>query len=378
MSEEAASGQAHILVVDDSPVTLEMVQWHLVSAGYTVTLAETGEQALKLFSERAPDFVLLDILMPGIDGLETCRRLRALPESADTPIVFLTSVADLEVHKKALNVGADDFLTKPISNVELILRVRSLLRIKRLTQETTSAMELVRSQRDALLHAKKLREELSALIVHDLKNPLTTILANLHFLSEEGERGEAARSALADAERSAENMYGMVLNLLDVARGEDGSLVAQIEVADLREIIEQARSAMATRALEKRQQLSSALPSGPLTVRADRELLRRVIENLLDNSLKYTPQDGAIRIEAGRADGHVQIRVQDQGPGVPLEWREKIFDKYVRLERDAAQARNSRGLGLLFCRMAVEAHGGRIWVEDSPPQGSVFCVELPG
>src|SRR5262249_36731539 len=135
---------------------------------------------------RRPDLVLLDVLMPGIDGFETCRAIRLLPVVGDTPVLFLTALGDLNTHKAALDSGADDFLTKPLNRTELLIRVRSLLRIKQLGDELKRNYEVIRQQRDALLAAHRQKEELTALIVHDLKNPISSILTNAQYVLDRG------------------------------------------------------------------------------------------------------------------------------------------------------------------------------------------------
>src|SRR4029077_6880065 len=176
MSAATVETPATILVVDDNLQNREVAEGHLVGAGYAVIQAEGGEEALPMLEARRPDLVLLDVLMPGIDGFEPCRRIRLLPVVGDTPILFLTALGDLTTHKAALDSGADDFLTKPINRTELLIRVRSLLRIKQLGDELKRNYDVIRSQRDALLVAQRQKEELTALIVHDLKNPLSSIL----------------------------------------------------------------------------------------------------------------------------------------------------------------------------------------------------------
>jgi two-component system, sensor histidine kinase and response regulator len=170
----------------------------------------------------------------------------------------------------------------------------------------------------------------------------------------------------------------MVMDLLDVGRESDGSLVPKKSVMDLQDLVAQVASEAAGRA--QRRNLTLVVdPQGPRTVRADRELLRRVLENLLDNAFKYAPNGGRIALQLRpRPPGEVVVRVCDEGPGVPEAYRTKVFDIFFRLDRHAAEeARTSRGLGLSFCRLAVEAHKGRIWVEDNLPQGSAFCFSLP-
>jgi signal transduction histidine kinase len=365
-----------ILVVDDNPANRQVAEGHLVAAGYRVTLAESGEAGLAAFRTQAPDLVLLDILMPGLDGFDTCARIKELPGSRDVPVVFLTALADFTSHQRALEAGADDFLTKPINRTELLIRVRSLLWVKRLKDELTQGYDLIRSQRDALLQAQRQKEELSALVVHDLKNPLTGILVNARYLQADPAFTGDTHEALRDIVTSAEVMHRMVMNLLDISRSEDGTLVPRLDALELDELVEVTCATVRRRLEERRLELQLALEVR--TIRADRDLLQRLLENLLDNAIKYTPPGGAVRIETGlRDDGLVSIRVIDTGTGIPPESREQIFQKYARLEGSAEVARTSRGLGLAFCRLAAEAHGGRIWVEDQPPVGTAFCVLLP-
>ena len=166
MSEEPADARATILVADAPPTILvvddnlqnrEVAEGHLVGAGYQAVQADSGLAALGMLESGAvrPDLVLLDVLMPGLDGFETCRRIRALPDGSRLPVLFLTALGDLGTHKAALDSGADDFLTKPINRTELLIRVRSLLRIKALSDEQTRNLEVISRQRDALIEAQR-------------------------------------------------------------------------------------------------------------------------------------------------------------------------------------------------------------------------------
>jgi len=372
-----STGIETILVVDDNVQNRAVLEGHLVACGYAVSMAESGQEALDRFQERTSDLVLLDVLMPGMDGFETCRRLRALPGGDDTPIVFVTALSDLGTHRTAMDSGADDYLTKPVNRTELLLRVRSLIRIKRMSRNLQSSHELIRGQRDALLRLQKQKDELAALVVHDLKNPLAAILANLHYLARESYFEEDHREAMRDVLGATDAMHRMVLDLLDISRSEDGTLAPKLAEFDLSALIEEICATLRRRIEDYKLEL--AVDVAVKGVRADKDLLRRLIENLLDNCIKYTPSGGVIRLRARTCgEKRFEVRVYDQGPGVPQDYRERIFEKYVQLDRDAGtHARASRGLGLAFCRLAAEAHGGRIWVEDNRPKGSTFCVELP-
>ena len=384
MSVASVEPPAIILVVDDNLQNREVAEGHLVGAGYDVLQAEGGAQALTLLQGRRPDLVLLDVLMPGMDGFETCRRIRALPEVGETPVLFLTALGDLETHKAALDSGADDFLTKPLNRTELLIRVRSLLRIKQLSDELRRNYEVIRSQRNALLEAHQQKEELTALIVHDLKNPLSSILSNVQYVLGRGVAVGEEREALEDVTRASQAMVRLVMNLLDVSRSEDGALVPQVTEFDLPALLTEVCSEMGRRIEDKEQRLSLEVAAGIAPLRGDRDLLRRLIENLIDNAYKYGPRRATISIDllaATMDDGTepaVEIRVRDEGEGIPAAYRQLIFEKYGRFERTGGhEARTSHGLGLVFCRRAVDVHGGAIWIDDGPGRGGCFCVRLP-
>jgi signal transduction histidine kinase len=374
-----------ILVVDDNFQNREVAEGHLVGAGYVAIQADSGEAALAMLATSRPDLILLDVLMPGLDGFETCRRIRALPGGDRIPILFLTALGDLGTHKAALDSGADDFLTKPINRTELLIRVRSLLRIKALSDEQTRNLRLISEQRDALVAAHREKEELTALIVHDLKNPLSSILSNVQFaLSQEG-LGADERDSMLDVLRASQSMVRMVMNLLDISRSEDGALVPHMAEFDVPKLLGEIVSEMERRIEDKEQKLSLSVAPGVGVMTADRDLVRRILENLVDNAYKYGPRRATIGIEAtvlgagpGGAADTVELRVHDQGDGIPVAFRQKIFEKYARIGgRSAHEVRNSHGLGLVFCRRAVDVHGGEIWVEENAAgKGSTFCVRL--
>jgi two-component system, sensor histidine kinase and response regulator len=383
MSDRPAEPSVTILVVDDNFQNREVAEGHLVGAGYMAIQAESGEQALTMLQTQRLDLILLDVLMPGLDGFETCRRIRALPGGRGIPILFLTALGDLGTHKAALDSGADDFLTKPINRTELLIRVRSLLRIKELSDAQTRHMAVISEQRDALVAAERQKEELTALIVHDLKNPLSSILSNVQYALGQDGLGTDARDSLRDVLRASQSMVRMVMNLLDISRSEDGALVPRLSEFELPALLGEVCSEMERRIEDKDQKLTLVVAPDVREMTADRDLVRRIIENLIDNAYKYGPRRATIVIEAsvlahvGGAADAVELRVRDQGEGIPVAFREKIFEKYARVDgRSAHEVRNSHGLGLVFCRRAVEVHGGVIWVEENPTRGNCFCVRL--
>ncbi len=377
MRGDPTSPAENILVVDDQAENRQLLESYLRGAGYSVVVAENGDEAVAQCEKDAVALVLLDVLMPGMDGFETSRRIRALHSAVDTPIIFLTALTDPATQEKARSLGAADFVGKPINKTELLMRVKSLLWMRRLTDDLKQGHELIRSQHDAVIRAQERKEELINLVVHDLKNPIASILANAHFLVREPNLSEDAREASRDIHEAADSMQRMVLNLLDISRSEQGALVPRLSDVDVPSLLNEVLGVMSRRADERQQKISVELSPRVKRHVVDRDLLLRLLENLLDNALKYSPPGGTIKVEASTADGYLEFCIRDEGPGIPGAYRERIFEKYVQLEDNTVSlARTSRGLGLVFCRLAAEAHGGRIWVEDNEPRGTAFRLRL--
>ena len=368
-----------VLVVDDNAQNRMVAEGHLRAAGYEVVLAEGGERALALFRERAPDLVLLDILMPGMDGFQTCAALRQVQGGADTPIVFLTALGDLETHGRAMASGGDDYLTKPINRTELLLRVRSLLRIRKFSRDLKRSYQMIRYQRDALAKEKRLREQLVVFLASDLGTPLATIDSSLASVIGDPLLPDEYREPLDVARRAGASAARLARSLLDVNRSEDGALTPVLSDVDLPAMLEELRFEAAGRAALSGHRIALKLSLEQRTVPADRDLLRRALENLLENATRHAPSPSTITLEASSfAGAYVELRVRDEGPGVPTAMRARIFDKYTRVESSPPESvRAGSGLGLTFCRVVALAHGGQIWVEDVVPRGAAFCMRLP-
>ncbi len=365
-----------MLVVDDNEQNRALARATLELEHYDVTLAKSGEEALRAFAERVPDCVLLDVRMPAMDGFETCRRMRSLPHGQDVPIIFLTASRDVETFDRAQACGADDFVTKPVQPTEMVLRVQASMKVRRLDARNKEYFELVRHQRDDLMRLQLQKERLSSFVVHDLKNPVASIDLLAQLLQRDKQLPAEARGTAEAIRVEVASLMRLILNLLDINKSEEGQLTVSLTPVDLNALLTSLVAAAQVRAQAKSIQLVQ--DTGDVReLRADRDLLRRVLENLLDNALRYAPNGSRIAISALQYPEEVELRVVDEGKGVPAELREGIFDRFVQLESGERTApRTSRGLGLTFCRLAVEAQGGRIYVADGSP-GAVFCVRLP-
>jgi signal transduction histidine kinase len=365
---------SRILFVDDNAENRALIESALDDEGYQVISAESGEEGVRAFEAHAPDCVLLDVRMPGMDGFATCTRLRQLPGGPETPIVFLTALRDVETFDRALSVGADDFLTKPVQPAELAVRVQAALKLRKMSAEIRQHYELIRRQRDDLMRLQLQKERLTAFIVHDLKNPVNAMDLHAQVLLRNRELPGSARESVLHIREGARTLLRLVLNLLDISKSEEGKLVPHPERVELAALVTQVFDALELRARDASVTLEHSVETAVLST--DPDLLRRVIENLLDNAIRHAPQDSKVSLTCRASDGAVEVRVTDAGPGVPSELREKIFEPFVQLENgERVVTRAGRGLGLTFCKLAVEALGGELWVEDASP-GAAFCIRL--
>lgn len=360
--------RGRVLVVDDSAPNRLVATGHLEAEGFEVVEADSGEEALDVLAVQPFDLVVLDVLMPGLGGFETCKRIRQTPALVDLPVLFLTALGDRETTGPAIDAGADDLLAKPFYRPELMLRVNALIRQRR------TALELRRALADVAAHNKRLhrdeadRRRLGELVVHDLKSPLAAIIGNVEVLLDT-ELSDDQRETLDDIAIAAHQIDSTARDLLDLSRSEATALAPRLAAFDLGDLIGEVAASQRVLARFTDVAIESEITVGQLI--ADRELIRRLVQNLVHNAVKHAPPRSRVLVSAGAEAGAAVIRVVDEGPGVPAADTERIFEHYVSLEGVG------HGLGLAFCRLAAEAHGGRIWVERREPHGAVFCVRLP-
>jgi two-component system, sensor histidine kinase and response regulator len=368
------ASKAKILVVDDNAQNRALAQATLEDEGYTVILAEDGEAGIRAVESERPDCVLLDVRMPGTDGFAVCARIRQLPDARDTPVVFVTALRDVDTFDQALRAGGDDFLTKPVRPTELVLRVQAALRLRRMDAELREHYELVRRQRDDLMRLGLQKERLSSFVVHDLKNPVNSLDLHAQLLLRQPDLPPRARDSVLHIRAEARALLRLILNLLDISKSEEGRLAPHPAAVPLDALTAEILEAFAIRASATRVTLKCDLEVASVT--ADPDLLRRLLENLIDNALRHAPPGSTLTIASRRGADGVELRVADQGRGIAPELREKLFERFVQGTAEQMLTRSGRGLGLAFCRLAVEAHGGKMWVEDAKP-GAVFCVRFP-
>jgi len=367
---------ATILVVDDNEANRVLARHILEDEGYAVVLAVDGAEGVATFGRAPADCVLLDVRMPGMDGFTACERIRELPSGAETPILFLTAQRDVDTFDRAMLVGGDDFLTKPFRPAELLVRVRSALELRRVSGELRAHYDLLKRQRDDLLRLQLQKERLTAFVVHDLKTPLGAMDLHAQLLQRNPKLPADAQASVAAVRGEVRQLARMISNLLDLSKADEGQLAPEASDQAVRPLLDEVLSELKVNAADREVQLQTVVEAE--RIHADRDLFQRVLANLVENAIRYSPRHSAVSITIADVPGATELRVADAGRGIAVELREKIFSAFMQVESNSERtvARASRGLGLTFCKVAVEAHGGSIWVEDAAP-GAVFCLRLP-
>ena len=370
-----------ILVADDVPANVELLFDQLHVLGFRAVAAYDGPSALRVCAERHPDLCILDVSMPagdlGVDdrstGFEVCRRIKRDPRTARIPVIFVTALNDTADRVRAIESGGDDFLTKPHNRLVLGARVRSLLKLKAATDALEDSYRKLRE-------LEKVRDDLMKMIVHDLKSPLTSMIGAMEMLvdGDFGTLTDDQRRALVDTESRAQDLLSLIEDLLEVAKLEESRLPLHLEALRPAALLQEVSREWEIRVQQERARLVLEVGNDTRAVDADQALLKRVFSNLIQNALTHSARSVTVTLGARTDSGGTLFTVADDGVGIPPEYHDIIFRKFEQVKTPHIPRVRSSGLGLAFCKLVVEAHGGRIWVKSgSERQGSAFHFWLP-
>jgi signal transduction histidine kinase len=356
-----------ILVVDDDRINLRILAGILRGEGYVLTECDSGEKALASYEQFQPDLVLLDVMMPGIDGFETCRRLKKTYGDKCAPVIFITAKNESDDVVEGLGAGGVDYLPKPFKAKEVIARIRAHLQNQLLLEQ--------------LSRANAAKNKFLGMAAHDLRNPLASIRGLAEFLRD-GVAGPLSADQLdliQTIHGASQSMLDLVNELLDVATIEAGELKLHLETHNLADLIAKSVGLTNLEAVKKQTHVDFAPPATPPILRLDAAKIRQVIDNLLSNAVKYSPPGSRITVTLTPDPTRrlCSFAVQDQGPGIPAGERDKLFKDFSRLSVQPTGGEKSTGLGLAICRKIVEAHRGTISAENLPSRGCEFRVTLP-
>jgi len=382
--------QARILVVDDEPLNVELMMAYLEEEGYPVIPAYGGAEALEKVKSQEPDLVLLDVMMPDINGFEVCRRIKRSPETMFIPVVLVTALSATQDRVRGAEAGADDFLTKPVEEAILLARVKSLLRVRKLQEAIVryneqleqAVAERTQQLEEALAQLKKLDQlkgNILANVSHELRTPLTLIKGHIQLIA------AGAWGALSDEQeqdvttmlKAVDRLQGLVEDLLLFAGWDPDRLVRQ--PIPPHELVDSALQRAAPKTRGTSVTLETRLARDLPAVEGDPMALSRVLDHLLDNAIKFSPRGGPVivEVEPTPQSDQVVFRVVDHGIGIPAEELPHIFEAFYQVDGSSTRRYEGTGNGLALVKIIVEAHGGTVSVESKVGEGSTFSFTVP-
>ncbi|MBU6409442.1 MAG: hybrid sensor histidine kinase/response regulator [Verrucomicrobia bacterium] len=361
---EPVPAHSRILVVDDQSANVQIVGSILGNLDHEIIPAGDGATALKRVAARKPDLILLDLLMPDMDGCEVCRHLKQNPEWAPIPVIFLSAADDKDLIVRALNAGGVDYITKPFNHAELISRVRTQLALKQ--------------ARDRLQQLAEDKDELLGILAHDLKNHLGGMKMSAELMHRQVEKlnDERLDKLSHNILRSSSQLLAFVKQFLANAAADYNFTphpgnVNLVQVAD-NSVQEHLRAAR-----QKDLEILTDFPDNGATVLADASALDQIMDNLISNAVKFSPPGTKIHVSVAPSDSAVRCVVRDEGPGFTAEDKERMFRRYGRLSARPTGGEPSTGLGLSIVRKLVDGMQGRLFCDNAPGGGAAFAVELP-
>src|SRR5215467_7995045 len=363
MSQPDNTPPAIVLVADDDSNARMMLRYILEADGYTVEEAANGKEALDVYQQTHPDLILMDAMMPTMNGFDACSQLRTLPGGDHTPVLMITGLEDEKSVDLAFQVGAVDYVNKPIHWAVLRQRVRRLLDTQ---------------------HLEKLRDDLTQMIVHDLKNPIAIIQGYAELMKEEIFVEEWQNEAVQQIYQNSVKLIDMTMMILDIGRLEEGKLVLQKSSRPVLEVFQDVKKSFEF--LAKSREVTIKLDDGDAKVEANLDwgLIQRVLGNLVQNAIKHSPPQSVVLLsfnyDCPTSDSDSKmlcLSVKDHGEGIAPEDQPYIFEKFAQGREKRRGNRTDTGLGLTFCKLATEAHGGKIHLESAVGVGSTFTLALP-
>lgn len=352
-----------LLLVDDHPDILKALVTFLEKLGFDIIIARNGEEAIERATHVMPDLILLDVIMPGINGFETCRRLKTNERTHEIPIIFMTALSETVNKVKGFEMGGVDYVTKPLQYEEVLARINAHL--------------LIRTQQRQLQELNASKDKFFSIIAHELKSPVAGFLELAHLLeSIERLKPEQIQRLTRQFRQSAEHLLTLLENLLTWSRLQHGLIECHPDWVPIRKIVERNCHLLNSTACQKQITLTVMVPES-IGAYVDLNMIDTVIRNVLSNAIKFTKPEGTITITARPEGNLIRISVTDTGIGIPAEKLTELFRIDARTQREGTAGERGTGLGLLLCKEFVEKHGGTIMMESQEGQGSTLSFTVP-
>jgi len=371
--------KSKILLVDDTEANLSLLTSFLDREGYGIITAPNGKEALQKAKDKNPDLIMLDIMMPEMNGYEVCKKLKADEITHRIPVIFWSSLTDIYNKLKAFQVGGVDYITKPFDKDEVLARIALHIRLKQFQEEKEERIKVLRERELELTKLNRQKDELMRIVSHDIKNPLTGIIGVVNVLLESDDiKQEEARQMLQMIESSSNELLDLVMEILDknMLRREDQKL--ELKEVDLVEVLDEVISINAPNAKLKRIGLYLKSNIESCFICVDVRKIKQIFNNLVINALKFTPSKGRVSIHIDKTEhSTVLCKVIDSGIGIPEDIIGQLFTEEDETTTVGTGGEIGTGLGLDLVQYFVELHKGKVWVESEVNVGTTFFIELP-
>lgn len=367
----------NILIIDDNIKNVQVIGALIREMGYPFNIAQSGQQGLDILETVTPILILCDIMMPEMSGFEFCQIIKSDDKTKDIPLIFLTASNDEEDEKRGLQLGAVDFIRKPINPPVLVARVHTQIKLQQTLTALQNALEAVEHQNEILLENSRLKEEVERISRHDLKNPLQAVIAIPELILLEGEVNEEQRSLLLELKETGLQMLSMVDNSLDIYKMEKKTYQLEYETVDLIAICHQLRNEMSQLIINKKlhiyllQNGIAAAKIDTFTVKAEESLLHSMLSNLLKNAIEASPEKESITIDLKHESAAVKIEIENSG-FIPQTLKNTFFEKY-----STSGKKKGTGLGTYSAKLIAETLGGNIALDTNTPGIVRIVITLP-
>jgi len=361
-----------VLVVDDNPKNVQIIALLLRDLKYKIIIAVNGKSTIDLVERARPDLILMDVMMPGMDGFEACQIIKTKPENENIPVIFLTALSEKVNIVKGFEAGGVDYITKPFNKEELVSRIKTHLELK-------FARDEMQKMTNHLVELNSIKDKLFSVIGHDLRSPLGSIKMTLDFLkSDSGQQYkiEDFRNSVNLLAQTTDEVFGLLENLLGWAKSQSGNLSVVPENVQVSELVNSVYLLHKGNFNHKSITFENNVDKESV-VYTDMNMLKAILRNLISNAIKYTPEGGTIILHSKELNYLTHIIVTDNGVGISVEDMPKLFDEKQHLTTYGTNKESGSGLGLILCQSFVKSNNGRLMVESEQGKGSSFIIELP-
>jgi two-component system sensor histidine kinase/response regulator len=369
-----------ILIVDDTVLNLKLLSHVLENGGYKHIKAQNGKEAIELAEKNHPDLILMDIMMPEMDGYEAVKQIKARDGLEDIPVIFLSALTETDDKIQAFKYGGVDYITKPFQKEETLARIDTHLKIRNLQKQLNDRIDILKDREVELSRLNKKKDDLVRMVSHDIKNPLTGIIGLVKLMRDTDEiTTDERKHMLSVIENSGNNLLNMVREVLD--RESKKKVPESVELANVEvtEVIERIISMNKAKAMLKDIDLKYNIEPEDLRANLDQNKIEIAVNNLVSNALKFTPARGTVSVSVSQIDESESIlfEINDTGIGIPKGMKDDLFDSEIQYSRMGTGGEAGTGLGLDIVHLYVSMHSGEIWVESEENIGTTFFIKLP-